>query len=206
MLNSISGMIIEPKRYEIQDVFNLIGEDRLMMQNDRQQSGSDIVVDGFKVHPISLRYETFYQKGIKCACCGIEGTHFKLCGNKDTNRRHFNLFADDGTLMTKDHIIPKSKGGQDMVDNMQTMCEKCNIEKGAFHPDIKIEYIIATSTSTGSRCKYKSVETAAKDITSKRRPPKKDAINCAINTTVQIITAIREQTECFGYVWTTEMM
>lgn len=32
--------------------------------------------------------------------------------------------------MTKDHIIPKSKGGIDDLSNYQTMCERCNKEKG----------------------------------------------------------------------------
>ena len=32
--------------------------------------------------------------------------------------------------MTKDHIIPKSKGGKDILDNFQTMCFECNTKKG----------------------------------------------------------------------------
>lgn len=32
--------------------------------------------------------------------------------------------------MTKDHIIPKSKDGKDDISNYQTMCYKCNLEKG----------------------------------------------------------------------------
>ena len=30
-----------------------------------------------------------------------------------------------------DHIIPKSKGGKDHIDNYQLMCEECNSKKGA---------------------------------------------------------------------------
>ena len=33
-------------------------------------------------------------------------------------------------LFTKDHIIPKSKGGKNHISNYQTMCEPCNSEKG----------------------------------------------------------------------------
>ena len=135
-------MIIEQKRYEIADVFDLIGEEYLCRNNDGGQSGSDIVVDGFNVHPISLRYMTFYQKGTKCVCCGKEGTHFKLSGDEGTNRRHFNLYAEDGTLMTKDHILPKSKGGLNRVSNMQTMCTDCNGAKGSYCPGYEKEYIV----------------------------------------------------------------
>lgn len=33
--------------------------------------------------------------------------------------------------MTKDHIVPKSKGGPDKIENYQTMCTECNCIKGS---------------------------------------------------------------------------
>jgi len=33
-------------------------------------------------------------------------------------------------LMTKDHIVPVSLGGKDSLDNLQTMCYRCNRSKG----------------------------------------------------------------------------
>lgn len=53
-------MIIEDKRYEIDEVFRMIGEEYLSLDTDKGKKNSDIVVDGFRVHPISLRYMTFY--------------------------------------------------------------------------------------------------------------------------------------------------
>jgi 5-methylcytosine-specific restriction endonuclease McrA len=32
--------------------------------------------------------------------------------------------------MTRDHIQPKSKGGPETLENMQTMCTRCNGKKG----------------------------------------------------------------------------
>lgn len=32
--------------------------------------------------------------------------------------------------LTKDHIIPKSRGGKNDVNNYQTLCKKCNTMKG----------------------------------------------------------------------------
>lgn len=55
------------------------------------------------------------------------------------NTPHLNLFSrqSDGRmiLMTKDHIMPKARGGSDSLSNLQTMCEHCNCRKGSMHPD-----------------------------------------------------------------------
>ena len=81
----------------------------------------------------SQRFQTFFTKGFKCSCCGIEGKYFAKEQDPNAARYHLNLYAidDDGeeVLMTKDHIIPWSKGGKDDISNYQTMCEKCNINK-----------------------------------------------------------------------------
>lgn len=46
----------------------------------------------------------------------------------------------DRSEMTVDHIIPKSKGGLDVIENMTLSCLKCNKEKGdAILIDVYIE-------------------------------------------------------------------
>jgi 5-methylcytosine-specific restriction endonuclease McrA len=84
----------------------------------------------------SVRYQVF-KTGTTCKACGIEGAFFAL--EKDRmvegdSGYHFNLYAlsKDGeeVLMTKDHILPKSKGGSDKLTNLQTMCIRCNNAKG----------------------------------------------------------------------------
>ena len=127
--------VIEDKRYSIDYVFSVINNalDKIpagILAHKKKNAEYDIIIDGFRVHPFSLRYQTFMNNGVVCVKCGRRGTHFKLCGDADSNRRHFNLYADDGTLITKDHIIPVSKGGKDHISNFQTMCEPCNAAKG----------------------------------------------------------------------------
>lgn len=34
------------------------------------------------------------------------------------------------TDLTIDHVLPKSRGGQDTWENLTTACEKCNVKKG----------------------------------------------------------------------------
>lgn len=90
--------------------------------------------DGDLIKMGSQRYRLFKEKGIKCVSCGIEGRFFAKERTHDIDTYHFNLYAIDENgeevLMTKDHIIPKSLGGKNKLSNYQTMCFRCNIEKG----------------------------------------------------------------------------
>lgn len=90
--------------------------------------------DGDLMKMSSHRYHTFVKSGIKCVCCGIEGKYFVKEKFKKDKGYHFNLYAlnenGEEILMTKDHIVAKSKGGKDCIENYQTMCITCNNEKG----------------------------------------------------------------------------
>ncbi len=109
-----------------------------------------------KVKVNSNRILTF-TKGLQCVKCGIEGKFFSLQIQvrskikeedplevypltQNLNGVHFNLYGikDDGSfiLMTSDHITPKARGGDNSLDNRQTMCTICNSEKGDAIEDI----------------------------------------------------------------------
>lgn len=95
-------------------------------------------------HPVwmtSLRYQLFVKKGLKCVGCGLTGSFFALetsPPNRVGKNPHFNLYATDDqgdeVLMTKDHITPIALGGEDSLENLQTMCFTCNRLKGAQMP------------------------------------------------------------------------
>lgn len=89
-------------------------------------------IDGYEFKNYSWRYLNMIINGAVCVKCGVEGVEFRL--ERDTmgtaKGHHFNLYTKDGIMITKDHIIPKSKGGLDSLENFQTMCSPCNWEKG----------------------------------------------------------------------------
>lgn len=200
-------MKIESRSYSLDEVFDMIGEENLLCTDDRQKRKKNIVVDGFNVYPISLRYMLFYQKGTKCVRCGKLGTHFKLCGDPNTNRRHFNLYADDGTLLTKDHIVPKSKGGKDCLENLQTMCEDCNAAKGNQCDDVKRSYVIATNIRSGKSCCFRDIKNAAYHILLNNIRPKdnkNDIIHASITAVLSIQKALESGEQYCGFYWTIE--
>lgn len=82
----------------------------------------------------SLRLRTFYHKGTTCVECGLKASYFVKEKSVMEEPWHLNLYGidEDGkeVLFTHDHIMPKSKGGRDILDNTQTMCCHCNWAKG----------------------------------------------------------------------------
>lgn len=82
----------------------------------------------------SERFQTFFTKGCSCVKCGIKGEFFAKEKRENDVSYHLNLYGFDSegkeVLMTKDHIIPQSKGGKNHLDNYQPMCERCNKNKG----------------------------------------------------------------------------
>jgi hypothetical protein len=86
----------------------------------------------YKVRMNSQRYYVF-QKSLSCVSCGIEGNKFLLEQYNTDRNPHFNFYAEKNgkrILMTKDHILAKSNGGSNKLENYQTMCSVCNNLKG----------------------------------------------------------------------------
>jgi len=53
-----------------------------------------------------MRYNVLKRDGFRCCICGAT--------------------AKDGVKLEVDHIVPVSKGGKSTMDNLQTLCERCN--------------------------------------------------------------------------------
>lgn len=77
------------------------------------------------------RLRVFYHKGLSCVNpgCKRKGTQLAIGIDKKGNQ-HIDLYDDNFFPMTVDHIIPRSRGGNNDLTNLQPMCATCNLEKG----------------------------------------------------------------------------
>ncbi|MGH8497374.1 MAG: YozE family protein [Methylococcales bacterium] len=71
--------------------------------NNRNRSGISIKV----------RFEVFRSDGYRCRICSASAS------------------VQDGIRLEVDHEVPVSKGGSDELENLWTLCFKCNRGKGA---------------------------------------------------------------------------
>ena len=91
---------------------------------------------GKRVWMARKRYKVFVESTV-CCICGMEGEFFALEQQREKKENdiwflHLYGRAKDGKeiLFTQDHAVPKSRGGSNGLDNLQTMCSPCNNTKG----------------------------------------------------------------------------
>ena len=60
---------------------------------------------------LRLRFKVLQRNNFKCCACGASPA------------------KDASVVLHVDHIIPWSKGGETTIDNLQTLCSKCNLGK-----------------------------------------------------------------------------
>ena len=109
----IKGKILEMKRdrfssSEIQNYINQLNNRRGSYYLNRDIWLSISRVERGKVSN-KMRFAIYKRDGYRC----------KRCGRRD-----------NGTNLEIDHIIPISKGGKSDYYNLQTLCRRCNKEKG----------------------------------------------------------------------------
>jgi hypothetical protein len=95
------------------------------------EKGKKQFIVGDKEYTVRLNGDRFslFKKSNVCVSCGIVGTKFILMACSAAHVGHMDLYGEeDGrlVLMTKDHIIPRSKNGTNEDSNYQCLCAICN--------------------------------------------------------------------------------
>jgi 5-methylcytosine-specific restriction endonuclease McrA len=111
--------------------------------------------DGFNIFTGNDNYNVLSKYNFTCAMCGKKATYCNLEYNI-RYKYHFNAYTEDGEMLTKDHIYPKSKGGLNQLINYQLLCYSCNQKKKDNSP-----MTLVTALREGYATK-KSVEQAVK--------------------------------------------
>lgn len=86
----------------------IIKESILPKSNDILETSIDLQ----RRVPLRYRYQVLVRDRFRCV----------LCGSSPSIQINCNLHVD--------HIVPFSKGGRTVLDNLRTLCEKCNLGKG----------------------------------------------------------------------------
>ncbi|MDR3366828.1 MAG: HNH endonuclease [Prevotellaceae bacterium] len=93
------------------NIYDLYKEYPYSENNDSTKVNGDVIpkIDETKFVKAGIRWQVFERDDFKCVSCGKS--------------------ASDGAILHVDHIIPRSKGGGDTMENYQTLCHLCNIGK-----------------------------------------------------------------------------
>lgn len=154
-------------RYDAVDILPFIGEGKSPIQ---------FPFLGVVARVGSRRMECL-KRNQKCVMCGCRGSVFLLQKHERgqshrTNcfiqncawcslmlkeeaevRPHLNLYHVGSrgglVMMTQDHIIPRSRGGSNELENLQTMCANCNQAKGNSLPHEIHQPKLSTGISDG---------------------------------------------------------
>lgn len=98
------GALEEFVKYISRDEKNMINEDHTLKHNHTKHKTKRDPSDRLKV-------QVLMRDGNRCRICGVE------CSG-GLHNIHF------------DHIVPWSKGGETVLDNLQVLCSACNEAKG----------------------------------------------------------------------------
>lgn len=102
------------KEQKVGQAFNKRIEDNSTLREPR---GHKVTIENRRSINLSLRYKVLSRDNFRCV----------RCGSSPATKLDCKLHVD--------HILPFSKGGKTTMENLQTLCEKCNLGKGNRHSE-----------------------------------------------------------------------
>ncbi len=110
------------RTYTIDEILPLIGKSLVNLKTNEGR--------GHHVGMNTTKLKTL-KSTTKCLCCGLQGQFFALeISSRGEFQAHLNLYGynefGEEVALTVDHIIPRSMGGINSVENIQILCAECN--------------------------------------------------------------------------------
>lgn len=127
-------MLTTLAQYSVEEIVPLLGTERDKVPFTLPNG------ETYRIKVGTARLECL-RRNQNCVWCRRQGNVF-LLQRHGVDNPHLNLFSKKGgdlLLMTQDHIIPQSRGGVSEPDNLQTMCTKCNNNKGS---NLNLEFVL----------------------------------------------------------------
>lgn len=87
---------------------NILNKQEIFIQNNQTNSFNHKTNRDVNLR---LRFKVFQRDNFKCCICGASPA------------------IDSSVQLHVDHIKPRSKGGETVLNNLQTLCSKCNLGK-----------------------------------------------------------------------------
>lgn len=132
------------KKYKIEKIFDILDKND-DLPNKLLYSNIDY---NDSLRRAKILKELIERDGCECKHCKKKPSFFAL--GKDVNGYfHLDLYTyknKEPYMFTIDHVYPRSKGGEDTIDNYQLLCKVCNEDKGDI-TDEKETYIDKTTSS-----------------------------------------------------------
>lgn len=94
--------------------------------------------------PPALRYQALLESGGRCALCGA---------------------TKDQTTLHVDHILPRSRRGKNVLENLQVLCAECNLAKSNRDTlDLRVAETSAAGAQHDPTCPFCSAEVRARAV------------------------------------------
>lgn len=116
-------------KYTINEIFTYLEKNKTLP--DELIYSNEDLKDSIK--RVNIIKELIDRDGCQCMICKITPEYFAL-GKDIIGKWHLDLYGTKDKLydymFTIDHIHPKSKGGENKIENYQLLCKVCNEKKG----------------------------------------------------------------------------